>query len=185
MNDLEYRKLAFFIFPMLEHLLSNLSSHLQELDNRTYDSRIVREEVKKGKKTVTKISVMPLSQEQIKYHLESIGYIPTLHITLSLLDSLVHNAWNLEQVMTLINKEPSDLREQIWQPYRFEGCNFDIHKDCSVTSRLESCTWTLNHCKQFMSGDGNMDKVNAIFGYVAMQVKKKLECILYAKENKI
>ena len=178
MNDKEYRKLAFFIFPMLEHLLSNLSCHLQELDNRTYDSRIVRQEVTKGKKTITKISVTPLSQEQIMSHLESIGYIPTLQTTLSLLESLVHNAWSLEQVMELINKEPSDLREQIWQPYRFADCNFDTHTDRSVTSRLESCTWALNHCKQFMSGDGNMDKVNSMFGYVAMQVKKNLEYIL-------
>ena len=84
MNDKEYRKLAFFTFPMLEHLLYNLYTTIQDLDNETYSERITERKEKRGKKTVTVIGNKPLTQEQIYNYIESKGYISTLVIVRSL-----------------------------------------------------------------------------------------------------
>lgn len=178
MNDKEYRNLAFFIFPMLENLLHNLSTTLQELDNKTYDSRIVKEEVKKGKKTITKYSTTPLSQEQIYDHIEAKGYIPTLVATLSLIERLIPNAWTLEQISDFIHSQPEELQENIWMLYKFENCDYDNQDSCSIATKLESCKYAIQHCYSFMSGDGIMDKINSMFGYVAVQIRKNIKYIL-------
>lgn len=175
MNDKEYRKLAFFTFPMLEHLLDNLYTIIQDLDNSTYDNRIVRTEVKRGKKTVTQISVTPLSHSQLQDYLKSKGYIPTIKAVIPILEQLTNNAWTLEQVSEFIHSQPEKLQDNYWLLYKFENCNFDNKDNRSIYSKLESCKYAIQHCYSFMSGTGIMDKVNAMFGYVAMQVKKNLD----------
>lgn len=178
MNDKEYRKLAFFTFPMLEHLLYNLYTTIQDLDNETYSERITERKEKRGKKTVTVIGNKPLTQEQIYNYIESKGYISTLVIVRSLIDRLIPNAWTLEQVSDFIHSQPEELQENIWMLYKFENCNYDNSDNRSLSSKLELCKYALEHCEQFMSGTGIMDKINSMFGYVLVQVKKNLNFLL-------
>ena len=182
MNDKEYRNLAFFSFPLFEHLLYNLQTIIQTLESETHDSRIVREEVKKGKKTVTKISVTPISQEQVYNHIDSRGYIPTLIATKSILDRLIPNAWSLDQVSNFIHSQPEDLQENFWLFYKFENCDYDNKDNRSISSKLESCKQAIQHCYSFMHGDKIMDKINSMFGYVAVQVKKNLDYLMNSEE---
>jgi hypothetical protein len=178
MNDKEYRKLAFFVFPMLENLLHNLSKAIQILDNETYSDRITERKEKRGKKMVTVIGNIPLSQEQIYNYVESKGYISTLVAIRSIIDRLTSNAWDLEQVADFIHLQPEELQENIWMLYKFENCKFDNPDNTSIVSKLESCKAALEHCEQFMSGDRIMDKINSMFGYVLVQVNKNINYIL-------
>ena len=178
MNDKEYRKLAFFTFPMLENLLHNLSKAIQILDNETYSDRITEKKEKRGKKMVTVIGNTPLLQEQIYNYVESQGYISTLVAIRSLIDRLIPNAWTFEQVSDFIHSQPEELQENIWMLYKFENCNYDNSDNRSISSKLEACKYALEHCEQFMSGTGIMDKINSMFGYVLVQVNKNINYIL-------
>ena len=174
MTDMEYRKLAILAFPMLEHLLSIVSRALQDLDNQTYDSRIVRTDVKKGKKTVAHISVTPLSQDQIYSYLDGKGYIFSIAAVLDFAELLYARAWPLDQVLDFIHRQPEELQENIWLPDIFAKCVCDSPDNRAVTLTMDYCIYAIQHCYQFMHGDGIMDKVNSIFGYVAVQACKIL-----------
>lgn len=178
MNDQEYRHLAFYTFPMLETLLYNLTTIIQDLDNSTYADRTTKREEKRGKKMVSVIRTTPLSQDQVYNLIESKGYIPTLVTMLSIIDRLIPNAWNLEEVSDFIHSQPEGLQDNIWMLYKFENCNYDNSDNHSISSKLESCKYALEHCEQFMSGTGIMDKINSMFGYVLVQVKQNLKYLL-------
>ena len=69
---IEKNKRAFigYLFPMVIRLLEEIGNIITELNNRTYQSRIVVAEEQRKRKTVKVYSVIPLTKEQI---LEEIG----------------------------------------------------------------------------------------------------------------
>ena len=179
MNEVEYRKLSFFMFPMLENLLYNLYTKIRDLETSTYSERITTREEKRGKKTVKVIGVTPITQERIyDVIVEKDGYIPTLTSVLSLVDRLTPNAWTLEQVSDFIHSQSEELQENIWMLYKFENCDYNNSDNRSISSKLEACKDALEHCEQFMSGTGIMDKINSMFGYVLVQTRKNIKYLL-------
>ena len=54
-----------YLFPMVIKLLEEIGEIITELNNRTYQSRIVVTEEQRKKKTVKVYSVIPLTKEQI------------------------------------------------------------------------------------------------------------------------
>ena len=54
-----------YLFPMVIRLLEEIENIITELNNRTYQSRIVVTEEQRKRKTVKVHSVIPLTKEQI------------------------------------------------------------------------------------------------------------------------
>ena len=168
MTDKEYREMARITFPYLIDILHQISFKISKLDKDTYYDRLVVDEIKRGKRTVKRTSVTPLTDTAIRDCLKEL--MPTIKMALCVVNPLTVNAWNLNQILDFISSSK--------QPNAWETNAFSCLKDrYNITVWVSSCIYALKYCMDISYGDGIMDTVNSMFAYVASQVRDVLEKI--------
>lgn len=166
---IEKNKRAFirYLFPMVIKLLEEIGAIITELNNRTYQSRlVVTEEQRKGK-TVKVYSVIPLTKEQILEEIDNHNLPITILYLKEGLNKVNHQTVGIGELFTIL--------ENIHiETYYFKQCCGDCDgKDLSlyIIDIVGAMRLSLD------IGYGKPEKYNNIFAFLAFHALNLFELL--------
>ena len=151
------RNFVSYLFPMVIKLLEEIGDIITELNNRTYQSRlVVTEEQRKGK-TVKVYSVIPLTKEQILEEIDNYNLSITILYLKEGLNKINNQTVGIGELFTIL--------ENIYiETYYFKQCCGDCDgKDLSlyIIDIIGAMRLSLN------IGYGKPEKYNNVFAFLA------------------
>lgn len=166
---IEENKRAFigYLFPMVIRLLEEIGEIITELNNRTYQSRlVVTEEQRKGK-TVKVHSVIPLTKEQILEEIDKYNLSLTILYLKEGLNKINHQTVGIGELFNIL--------ENIYiETYYFKQCCGDCdEKDVSlyIIDIIGAMRLSLD------IGYGKPEKYNNVFAFLAFHTLNLFELL--------
>lgn len=165
----EKNKRAFigYLFPMVIKLLEEIGNIITELNNRTYQSRIVVTEELKKRKTVKVYSVIPLTKEQILEEINNHNLSITILYLKEGLNKIHNQTVGIVELFTIL--------ENIHiETYYFKQCCVDS-EDNDLSLYIIDIVGAMHLSLDI--GYGKPEKYNNVFAFLAFHTLNLFELL--------